>query len=764
MSSESKTTPAPGAPATGDAAAADAADALRAQIAKQKALVRTLKKEGGEFGPAVVQLTALKAQLAAMAGSDVGQTYDVDRVRLEKILKSRMFVVPSFEIYGGTKGFYDFGPPGCAMKANLLALWRRHFVLEEGMLEVECTNLMPHAVLHTSGHVERFTDLMVKDPAADPPCARADKLLEEHIEGLLEADPEMPAARRKELETTARRAEALDEDEMHAAFQQFGIKSPAGNDWSKPFPFNLMFKTTIGPEGTQVGYLRPETAQGIFINFERLRDFNAGKLPFAAAQIGQAYRNEIAPRSGLLRVREFCQAEIEHFVDPSDKKHANFGSVAELVIPLFDRDGQLETGKTTSDWTMRRAVAEGMIDNETLAYFMSRTYLFLRRAGIHADKIRFRQHLLTEMAHYATDCWDAEILTSYGWVECVGHADRSCFDLDAHAAVTGKSMLATKMVKPFKLRYMKINLNKKVMGKALKRDCGAVVAALEALACGGGAGEPTAEESAAGQFEAQLAANGEASVSDCNGSYTVTRDMVSWAVAEKNVQEVKYRPSVVEPSFGIGRIMYSLLEHAYDVRAEEGAAAAGEAKEAAADDGKKKKKKKKKKKGKEEQTVRNFFRFNPAIAPIKCAVLPISNHESLASTVREIGSAITRMGISCKVDASGAQIGRRYARMDEIGVPFSVVVDFETVGFETARDNCVTLRERDSMAQIRVQLSDAPGLLQQLCTESVTWDELAQRFGLVGGAAPVTKARLLGGGTDVEAADIQVQGPFSRPL
>ena len=381
----------PAAPQTSELSEEELCDQLRARVAKQKALVRQLKKEGGEFGPAVLELTALKKQLADMAGSDVGQTFDVDRERLERVLKSRMFVVPSFEIYGGTKGFYDFGPPGCALKTNLLALWRRHFVLEESMLEVECTNLMPHAVLNTSGHVERFTDLMVKDPANDPPCARADKLLEEHIEGLLEAEPDMPAAKRHDLETQARMAEALDVEEMHAAFQKFGIVSPAGNPWSKPFPFNLMFKTTIGPEGTQVGYLRPETAQGIFINFERLRDFNAGKLPFAAAQIGQAYRNEIAPRSGLLRVREFCQAEIEHFVDPEEKKHSKFASVADLVIPLFDRRGQLETGKTTKDWTMGRAVQEGMIDNETLAYFMSRTYLFLRRAGIHADKIRFRQ-------------------------------------------------------------------------------------------------------------------------------------------------------------------------------------------------------------------------------------------------------------------------------------------------------------------------------------------------------------------------------------
>ena len=216
-------------------------DQLRARVAKQKALVRQLKKDGGDFGPAVVELTALKKQLAEMAGSDVGQTFNVDRERLDGVLKKRMFVVPSFEIYGGAKGFYDFGPPGCALKANLLALWRKHFVLEESMLEIECTNLMTHSVLSTSGHVERFTDLMVKDPANDPPCARADKLLEEHIEGLLLAEPDMPADRRKDLETQARMAEALNEEEMHAAFQKFGIVSPAGNPWSRPFPFNLMF-------------------------------------------------------------------------------------------------------------------------------------------------------------------------------------------------------------------------------------------------------------------------------------------------------------------------------------------------------------------------------------------------------------------------------------------------------------------------------------------------------------------------------------------
>ena len=589
---------------------------------------------------------------------------------------------------------------------------------------------------------------MVKDPKNDPPCARADKLLEEHIENLLEADTALTSEERKSLEVQARKAEALGVEEMHEAFQRFGIKSPAGNAWSKPFPFNLMFKTTIGPEGTQVGYLRPETAQGIFINFERLRDFNAGKVPFAAAQIGQAYRNEIAPRSGLLRVREFCQAEIEHFVDPENKKHAKFSEVKDLLVPLFDRHGQLETGKMTMDWTIGKAVEQGMIDNETLAFFMSRTYLFLRRAGIHADKIRFRQHLKTEMAHYATDCWDAEILNSYGWTECVGHADRSCFDLDAHANVTGRSMMATKKVAKHTVRYMKITLNRKAIGKSFKREGSNVVEALESLKLGGGQGEPTAEDSAAGVIEADLAAKGEATVTSTKGSWTITRDMCSWKIAEKTVQEVKFRPSVVEPSFGIGRIMYSLLEHVYAIREEEKPEAAAEEKQEAA---KKSKKSKKKKKGKkdDDMTVRNYFKFNPMIAPIKCAVLPISNHASLATIVATLNMQVTRLGISCKVDASGAQIGRRYARMDEIGVPFAVVVDFETVGFETAKDGCVTLRERDTMEQVRVSVSDAPTILRDLCEERSVWSECVAKYGLVGGSsskAGQTPVRSGGGG------------------
>lgn len=126
-------------------------------------------------------------------------------------------------------------------------------------------------------------------------------------------------------------AEQLDE-----IIARMSIKDPdTGNALSPAVPFNLMFDTQIGPTGHQKGYLRPETAQGIFINFRRLIEFNNGRLPFAAAQIGLGFRNEISPRQGLLRVREFTMAEIEHFVDPENKDHPKFASVADTMLPLW---------------------------------------------------------------------------------------------------------------------------------------------------------------------------------------------------------------------------------------------------------------------------------------------------------------------------------------------------------------------------------------------------------------------------------------------
>ncbi|PNY09033.1 serrate RNA effector molecule-like protein [Trifolium pratense] len=175
-------------------------------------------------------------------------------------------------------------------------------------------------------------------------------------------------------------------------------------------------------------FMRPESAQSIFVNFKDLYYYKGNKLPFAAAQIGQAFRYEISPRQGLLRVCEFTLAEIEHFVDPEDKFHPKFAKVANLEFFMFPRDEQ-RSGQSAKRIRLGEAVSKGIVNNETLGYFIGRVYLFLTCLGIDKGRLRFRQHLTNEMAHYAADCWDAEMECSYGWIECVGIADRSAYDL-----------------------------------------------------------------------------------------------------------------------------------------------------------------------------------------------------------------------------------------------------------------------------------------------------------------------------------------------
>lgn len=162
-------------------------------------------------------------------------------------------------------------------------------------------------------------------------------------------------------------------------------------------------------------------------------------------------------------------AEIEHFVNPSDKSHPRFASVANKVLTLFCSDDQLGSGRTRSI-SIGEAVEQGIVNNQTLGYFMARTQLFFEKVGIDPARLRFRQHLRTEMAHYATDCWDAEIKMSYGWIECVGHADRACYDLQVHSEATGVTMLAAeRLPEPITIDTVEVVPNKQLIGPKFKK-------------------------------------------------------------------------------------------------------------------------------------------------------------------------------------------------------------------------------------------------------------------------------------------------------
>jgi len=669
-------------------------DALSAEITKQGSLVRQLKKDGSsseEIALAITKLKDLKLSYETHASSLSKDDDIFNRQSFDDLLVRKMFVVPSFEIHGGTKGLFDLGPPCCALKASMVDLWRKHFVLQESMLEMECTCLTPEAVLKTSGHVDRFTDLMVKDVETGE-CFRADKLLEDVIDLLLDGEEgkKMTEEQREEHRRVQRQADAFTSTELDEYLLKYQCKGPSGKPYSPSFPFNLMFRTSIGPEGTSVGYLRPETAQGLFVNFRRLLDLNTGKMPFAAAQVGLGFRNEIAPRSGLIRVREFTMAEIEHFVDPSDKSHDSFANVANKQLVLFGRDDQLTTGKTVTLPVGDAVHKKNLINNETLGYFMARTQLYLEKIGIDPTKLRFRQHLTTEMAHYACDCWDLEILTSYGWIECVGIADRACYDLDVHGKATKTSMLATqKLDKPREVYVAKLKFDRKKLGQVFKANQRVVSGLLEKLAENWDTFQPIATA---------LESNGSAQVPD--SEFQITSDMVSYTKVSKKIFEIKYTPSVIEPSFGIGRILYALLEHSFYIRPED------------------------------ESEQRCVMKFNPRVAPFKVAVLPISSNDECNVIVERIASNLMEEDISTRVDTSSASLGRRYARCDEIGVPFCVTVDFETL-----KDGSVTLRERDSTSQVRMSQESLVKVIHDFVHGKLDWnsDEFQQKFTKVGG-------------------------------
>lgn len=453
------------------------------------------------------------------------------------------------------------------------------------MLEVDCTQVTPAAVFKTSGHVEKFADWMCKDPK-NGEIFRADHLVEQVLESRLKGDKEargqaveVDAAKDgkkkkkvkdtaamklndavvKEYEETLAKIDNYDGDELGQLINKFDIKGPeTGADLDPPRAFNLMFQLTIGPSASiPNGYLRPETAQGQFVNFHKLLESNQQTMPFASASVGKSFRNEISPRSGLLRVREFLMAEIEHFVDPeSGKKHPRFAEVQDTKMTLLNRHVQLEGSTQAEEVTVGEAVASKLVDNETLGYFLARIQIFLLKIGIDYKKLRFRQHMGNEMAHYATDCWDAELYTTYGWIECVGCADRSAYDLTVHRQETGAPLCVREArAEPLKIEEYQIEIDRKKFGPKFKKDAKSVEEAVQALS-----------QDMREKMSLRLEEQG-AMVIDVpgvgNGEIEVANDLVKIEKRTRIEHVREYTPNVIEPSFGIGRILYSLVEHVY---------------------------------------------------------------------------------------------------------------------------------------------------------------------------------------------------------
>lgn len=438
---------------------------------------------------------------------------------LTSYAKRRGFVFQSSELYGGIAGFWDLGPYGVELATNIKNSWWRNFVYKNhNVVGLDSSIIQNPKLWKASGHVDTFVDPMV-DCKECKHRFRAD-----HVAGIDTSD-----------------LNKLDQKLKETACPNCGAR----HSFTPARTFQMMFKTYVGPieDSANVSYLRPETAGGIFTQYENVRETTRGKLPFGIAQIGKAFRNEITPGDFIFRLRELNQMELEYFTKPEDAP-------------------------------------------KDYEYWKEYCMKWLVSIGLSTDNLRFHDHADDERAHYADSSVDIQYNYPFGFKELYGIANRTNYDLSAHAKESGKDL--------------------------------------------------TYFDESTGQ---------------------------------------RFIPYVIEPSVGVERLLMAIILEAYDEEEVNG----------------------------EKRVV---MRFSTEMAPIKVAVLPLSKKSELSSLAKEVFAKISG---DYKVEYDETQsIGKRYRRQDEIGTPFCVTVDFESL-----EDEAVTVRERDSMKQERIKIEELKGYLEE---------------------------------------------------
>ncbi|MDH3618129.1 MAG: glycine--tRNA ligase [Nitrosopumilus sp.] len=324
-----------------------------------------------------------------------------------KLALERGFYFPSCEVYADAQaGFWEYGPSGVGLKNKFLELWRRELVRRDGMLEIDGSQIMSKSVFEASGHLGNFADPIIKCTKCKA-TFRADRTISEI------SKIEIP--------------ESADLVEFDNAIKENGIKCPkCKGDFENTKKFNMMFKVGIGPE-EEIAYLRPETCQSIFVDFPRLFKIMRGKLPLGIAQVGKSFRNEIAPRQSLLRLREFYQAEIEVFCNPKKlDEMEKFSEIQDTAI-------RVQTDSEPVSMTCKEAVESRIIPNKFVAYYLGILTEFYEKTGIDITKSRFRKLGDKEKAFYAEVAFDFEVETTIGWLELVACNYRSDYDLSSHS-------------------------------------------------------------------------------------------------------------------------------------------------------------------------------------------------------------------------------------------------------------------------------------------------------------------------------------------
>jgi glycyl-tRNA synthetase len=327
--------------------------------------------------------------------------------QIMQLALERGFYFPSCEVYADAQaGFWEYGPSGVSLKNKFIELWRRELVRKDRMLEIDGSQIMSKSVFVASGHLASFADPIVKCEKCKS-IFRADRLIAES--------------------TGVTVPESADLSEFDNVIMEKNVVcSKCKGKLGKVHRFNMMFKVEIGPE-SEPAYLRPETCQSIFVDFPRLFKTMRGKLPIGIAQIGKSFRNEISPRQSLLRLREFYQAEIEVFCNPSKLNElVKFAEVENAEIRIMVND-------EIKNMTCKQAFDSGILPNKLVAYYLGLLTEFYQKTGIDMKKSRFRKLGDKEKAFYASVAFDFEVETTTGWLELVACNYRSDYDLKSHA-------------------------------------------------------------------------------------------------------------------------------------------------------------------------------------------------------------------------------------------------------------------------------------------------------------------------------------------
>ncbi|WP_114576856.1 glycine--tRNA ligase [Saliphagus sp. LR7] len=574
--------------------------------------------------------------------------------KVVELAKRRGYFFRSSSAYGGVGGFYTFGPQGAALKGNVEEAWRDRFAVGEGHMEIDAPTIMPEPVFEASGHLDTFDDMLVECPDCGE-SSRADHVVEDNTE--------------------YEDAESFPIPEVEEIVAEYELVCP---ECGAPLAgaaieeFNLMFETQVGPGDGQPGYLRPETAQGIFVEFPRLKEYARGQLPFGVTQVGRAYRNEISPRRSIIRTREFTQAELELFVDP-EGDGPDLSAVEDVPVRLYPASEQQAEEGDEVETTVGEAVADGTIADPWVAYFLGVAREWYESVGVDMDRFRFRQHLAGERAHYAADCWDAEGEVGGNWIELAGFAHRGDYDLSKHQAHSDERFTVFRQYdEPKTVERAAVDPDMSYLGPEFGGDAGDIVSGLEELA-----------ERDRAAFEDETV-----TVEIDGESHEIPVEKTGFAVEERTESGEHVVPHVIEPSFGVDRLVYTILEHAYREDEVDG----------------------------EERT---YLELDPEVAPTFVGVFPLQSDAELESEAEGIAASLRAEGLSVTYDDSGA-IGRRYRRQDEVGTPFCVTVDYES-----REDSAVTLRERDSTDQVRLPIDDLPGTLSALREGDLEFGELS---------------------------------------